>query len=69
MQGVDPPRLDLALALAYDLLENLSKLLRDNREELGTLLRSAANMIRQMDAAIASKLKPGVWKGNPRALR
>ncbi|HJK95107.1 MAG TPA: MlaD family protein [Polyangiaceae bacterium LLY-WYZ-15_(1-7)] len=49
VQGVDPPRLDLALALAYDLLENLSKLLRDNREELGTLLRSAANMIRQMD--------------------
>lgn len=50
--GVDPPRLDLALALAYELLEGVSRLLRDNREELETLLASAANAIRQLDALL-----------------
>jgi len=52
VEGVDPPRLDLALALAYELLEGMSRLVRDNREELDTLLASAANMIRQLDGLL-----------------
>lgn len=47
--GVDSPRLDLALSLAYELLQNISSLLRDNREEIESLLHAAANMIRQLD--------------------
>jgi phospholipid/cholesterol/gamma-HCH transport system substrate-binding protein len=38
VDGVDPPRLDLALALGYELLEALVQGVRDNREDLGTLL-------------------------------
>lgn len=49
VEGVDPPRLDLAFAMAFELLEGMTRLVRDNREELGTLLTSAASMIRQMD--------------------
>ena len=49
VEGVDPPRLDLALSLAYELLEGMTSLVRDNREELAGLLTSAANMIRQLD--------------------
>ncbi|MEM9067524.1 MAG: MlaD family protein [Myxococcota bacterium] len=52
VEGIDPPRLDLALALAYELLEGMTRLIRENREELGTLLTSAANMIRQMDSLL-----------------
>lgn len=36
--GVDPPRLDLALALGYELLETLVDGVRENREDLGGLL-------------------------------
>lgn len=53
VEGVDPPRLDLALSLAYELLEGMTRLVRDNREELGGLLTSAANMIRQLDELLS----------------
>ena len=50
VEGVDPPRLDLAFAMMYELLEGMTGLLRDNREDLGDLLGSAASLIRQADA-------------------
>ena len=53
VEGVDPTRLDLAFAMAYELLESMTRLLRENREELGSLLTSAANMIRRADAFLA----------------
>jgi len=53
VEGVDPPRLDLAFAMAYELLEGMTRLLRDNREDLGSLLSSAANMIRRADEFFA----------------
>lgn len=53
VEGVDPPRLDLAFAMAYELLEGMTRLLRENREDLGDLLSSAANMIRRADAFFA----------------
>ncbi|MBX3251886.1 MAG: MCE family protein [Myxococcales bacterium] len=52
VQGIDPPRLDLAFAMAFELLEGLTRTLRDNREELVGALRSAANLIRQLDALL-----------------
>lgn len=47
--GIDPPRMDLAFAMAYELLQNLHSLLTDNREEIESLLQAAAHMIRQLD--------------------
>ena len=49
VEGIDPPRMDLALSLAYEMLETLSKLLRDNKDDIEALLAGAANMIRAMD--------------------
>lgn len=47
--GIDPPRMDLAFAMAYELLQNIHSLLTDNREEIESMLHAAANMIRQLD--------------------
>lgn len=48
VQGVDPPRLDLALALGYELLETLVQGVRNNRDELGTLLDDIVTLIRTL---------------------
>jgi phospholipid/cholesterol/gamma-HCH transport system substrate-binding protein len=53
VEGVDPPRLDLAFSMAFELLEGMTKLVRDIREELIGALRSAANLMRQMDELLA----------------
>ncbi|AKF07093.1 MlaD family protein [Sandaracinus amylolyticus] len=45
LDGVDPPRLDLALALGYELLEAVVDGLRTNREELGSLLDDIVALI------------------------
>src|SRR4029079_13498891 len=45
VQGVDPPRLDLALALGYELLETLVDGVRNNREELGGLVDDVVALI------------------------
>lgn len=45
VEGVDPPRLDLALALGYELLETIVDGVRDNRDELGTLLDDVVALI------------------------
>ncbi len=45
VQGVDPPRLDLALALGYELLEDLVAGVRANRDELGGLLDDVVTLI------------------------
>ena len=47
--GIDPPRMDQAFAMMFELLENIHGLLRDNREELDSLLSAAANMVRSLD--------------------
>jgi phospholipid/cholesterol/gamma-HCH transport system substrate-binding protein len=45
VQGVDPPRLDLALALGYELLESIVAGVRENREELGTLMDDVVALV------------------------
>lgn len=50
--GVDPPRLDLAFAMMYELLEGMTDLLRNNREEIQSLLAAAANIIRNLDGLL-----------------
>ena len=52
VEGVDPPRLELALGMMYELLEGMTALIRDNRDELQELLAATANIIRQLDALL-----------------
>ncbi len=47
--GIDPPRLDLVFALAYEMLQNIGGLLRDHKEDIEALISSAASMLRQLD--------------------
>lgn len=46
--GVDPPRLDLALSLGYELLETLVDGVRENRDELGTLLDDIVALVHEL---------------------
>ncbi|MDW8362932.1 MAG: MlaD family protein [Myxococcales bacterium] len=48
VRGVDPPRLDLALALGYELLEALVGALRENRDAFGTLLQDVVALVRTL---------------------
>jgi phospholipid/cholesterol/gamma-HCH transport system substrate-binding protein len=45
VQGVDPPRLDLALALGYELLEDLVEGVRSHREELAGLMDDVVALV------------------------
>ena len=49
MHGIDPPRLDLALAMGYELLETMVSALRNNREELEGLLSNASGTLKGMN--------------------
>ncbi len=49
VEGVDPPRLELALAMMYELLEGVTRFLRENRDELRGLLTTTGNIIRRLD--------------------
>lgn len=55
MHGVDPPRLDLALALGYELLQTLTEALRNNREEIAAMIEDVAGILDSLD---------GVLRGN-----
>lgn len=52
MHGVDPPRLDLALAMGYELLETMVSALRNNREELEGLLSNASGMMKGLNEVL-----------------
>lgn len=49
VQGIDPPRLDLAMSMAYELLQNMVKLFRDHRGELKDMLTNASDMMRSVN--------------------
>jgi phospholipid/cholesterol/gamma-HCH transport system substrate-binding protein len=49
VDGIDPPRLDLALAMGYELLETMVSALRNNREELEGLLSNAGGVLKNMN--------------------
>lgn len=51
--GVDPPRLDLALALGYELLETVVDGVRENREELGGLVDDVVAIVRDLRTLLA----------------
>lgn len=52
VRGVDPPRLDLALALGYELLDTMVSAIRNNREELQDLLQNIAGILRALNSIL-----------------
>ncbi|MFW6197275.1 MAG: MlaD family protein [Myxococcota bacterium] len=52
VEGIDPPRLDLAMSMAYELLENMVKLFREHRGEIEDLLGGAADMMRSLNGIL-----------------
>ena len=53
VHGIDPPRLDLAMAMGYELLETMVTALRENREEISGLLTNASGMLKGMNEILA----------------
>lgn len=53
VEGIDPPRMDLALAMAFELLQGIHTFMRDNGDDLRDLLHGAANMVRALDRILA----------------
>ncbi|MEM7448150.1 MAG: MlaD family protein [Myxococcota bacterium] len=47
--GVDPPRLDLAMALAYELLDNMVGLFRNHRGQLKEMLENLGGILRSVN--------------------
>jgi phospholipid/cholesterol/gamma-HCH transport system substrate-binding protein len=53
--GADPPRLDQALAMGYELLDTMVTGVRENREELTDLFHSTGGMIKSVHASIGDQ--------------
>jgi phospholipid/cholesterol/gamma-HCH transport system substrate-binding protein len=52
VKGIDPPRLDLFLAKAYELLDTAMTGIRNNRELLGDIATNTATLLRGLNAVI-----------------
>lgn len=51
-RGLDPPRLDLALAMGYELLETMVDAVRNNKEELAGLLHDTSGLLKGLNNVI-----------------
>jgi phospholipid/cholesterol/gamma-HCH transport system substrate-binding protein len=51
-KGIDPPRLDLALAMGYELLETMVDAVRNNKEELAGLLHDTSGLLKGLNNVI-----------------
>jgi phospholipid/cholesterol/gamma-HCH transport system substrate-binding protein len=49
MVGVTPPRMDLVVARLYELLDGVTRLLRDDKEAISNLLRAGTKALRSID--------------------
>jgi phospholipid/cholesterol/gamma-HCH transport system substrate-binding protein len=52
VKGIDPPRLDLFLAKAYELLDTTVNGLRNNRELIGDMATSAAGVLKGLNIVL-----------------
>lgn len=52
VKGVDPPRLDLFLAKAYELLDTTMTGIRNNRELLGDIATNTAGLLKGLNAVL-----------------
>ena len=53
VKGIDPPRLDLFLAKAYELLDTTMNSIRNNRELLSDLLTNTAGLLKGLNITLA----------------
>ena len=53
-KGIDPPRIDLFLAKAYELLDTTVTGIRNNRELLADLATNAAGVLRGLNAVVSA---------------
>jgi phospholipid/cholesterol/gamma-HCH transport system substrate-binding protein len=49
VRGVDPPRTDLIVARLYEFLDNITSLLRDDKDVIRDFLKSGAGVVRTLD--------------------
>lgn len=52
VKGIDPPRLDLFFARAYELLDTAIQGLRNNREALGDIVTNTAGLLRGLNTVL-----------------
>ncbi len=52
VKGIDPPRLDLFLAKAYELLDTTLGGLRNNRDALGDIITNTAGLLRGLNVIV-----------------
>jgi phospholipid/cholesterol/gamma-HCH transport system substrate-binding protein len=52
VKGIDPPRLDLFLAKAYELLDTTLGALRNNRDALGDIIANTAGLLRGLNVIV-----------------
>lgn len=52
VKGIDPPRLDLFLAKAYELLDTTLGGLRNNRDALGEIIASTAGLLKGLNVIV-----------------
>ncbi|MET0341840.1 MAG: MlaD family protein [Polyangiales bacterium] len=53
-KGIDPPRLDLALAMGFELLETMASAVRNNREELASLFHDTSGLLKGLNQVIGN---------------
>lgn len=53
VKGIDPPRLDLFLAKAYELLDTTITGLRNNRELIGDIAANTAGLLKNLNAVLS----------------
>lgn len=51
-RGLDPPRLDLALAMGYELLETMVDAVRNNKEEIAGLFHDTSGLLKGLNNVI-----------------
>jgi phospholipid/cholesterol/gamma-HCH transport system substrate-binding protein len=51
-KGIDPPRLDLALAMGFELLETMATAVRENREEIAGMFHDTSGLIKGLNSVI-----------------
>lgn len=53
VKGIDPPRLDLFLAKAYELLDTTMSSIRNNRELIGDIATNTAGLLKGLNTTLA----------------
>jgi phospholipid/cholesterol/gamma-HCH transport system substrate-binding protein len=53
VKGIDPPRLDLFLAKAYEMLDTMLGGLKNNREALGDIIANTAGLLRGLNVIVS----------------